>query len=135
MPSIGTSLSLAPEAVEGALTLREGALPHQLFVPRGIQRHSPLLVWLHGSSTGPARVANRQSLPSLLATNRTFADRFPYVALFPCSTCEGDSGSEEAWNPDHWTRLDQLISAVGEQYKTNPRRMVLTGQSVGGRVP
>ncbi|KAG8460564.1 hypothetical protein KFE25_013214 [Diacronema lutheri] len=110
-------------------------LPYQLFVPATRQtepamRPRPLLVFLHGAGDGPFEVMNAQSLPGLLLRNASFAADFPFVALFPCSTC-GTPGVR-GWSEASFRRVDRLISLAMHAHSVDPARVLLTGQSMGG---
>lgn len=90
-------------------------LPYQLFVPMTplsdpAIRTRPLIVFLHGAGDGPFEEMNAQSLPGLLLRNASFAASFPFVALFPCSTC-GTPGVR-GWAEPAFQRVDRLISMV-----------------------
>ena len=117
-------------------------LPSQIFLPVASARKlHPVLVFLHGGGDGPFNVMNRQSLPSLLLNNQTFASQFPFVVITPCSTCSvartttGDgrhATSSRGWTPQNFERVDRLISKVLNEHAGDPTRVSLTGQSMGG---
>lgn len=107
-------------------------LPYQLFVPTaplGADELRPVLVFLHGAGDGPFVEMNQQSLPGLLLRNASFAQSFPFVSLFPCSTCGVGS---RGWNPDSFSRVDRLIEMAIHEHGGDPHRIALTGQSMGG---
>lgn len=116
-------------------------IPSQIFLPavapgRAHARQSgaghvlyPILVFLHGAGDGPFHVMNRQSLPSLLLNNESFAATFPFVAIFPCSTCGGPPGG---WLSTNFEKVDMLIDLVVRWHHGDPERVILTGQSMGG---
>lgn len=104
-------------------------LPSQLFRPRTGHAPHPVIVFLHGGGDGPFDVMNRQSLPSLLLNNQTFADTFPFIVITPCSTC---SGGSHGWTAQNFAKIEELVSRVIVQYKGDPTRVSLTGQSMGG---
>lgn len=104
-------------------------LPSQLFLPRAGQPPYPILVFLHGGGDGPFDVMNRQSLPSLLLNNKSFADEFPFIVIAPCSTCSGNS---RGWTTPNLPKVQQLVARTISQHRGDPTRVSLTGQSMGG---
>jgi predicted peptidase len=111
-------------------------LPYQLFVPHTPVHASPsslkpLIVFLHGAGDGPFEEMNAQSLPGLLLRNASFAASFPFLALFPCSTCH-TPGVRAGWHEDSFARVDRLISQLMTSHAADPSRIILTGQSMGG---
>ena len=105
-------------------------MPAQLFLPR-IQAPGrlPVLVFLHGGGDGPFELMNTQSLPGLLASNESFRASFPFIGLFPCSTC---STVERGWVPANLMRVSTLISRLIKEHHADPHRVALTRQSMGG---
>ena len=122
-------------------------LPYQLFLPPRQASSSallPVLVHLHGSSTGPFAAQRAQSLPGLLARNSSFAAGFRMIGLFPCCSCDARG---EARRPPHkldhtcWYRgstgrrnlalLLELVASVVLTHGGDPQRVSLTGQSAG----
>ena len=106
-------------------------LPSQLFLPRSsTSALRPVLIFLHGLFS----VMNRQSLPHLLLSNRTFAAAFPFIGIFPCSTCGGVHATfaERGWVPSNFEKVDRLLQIVIKEHGGDPTRVVLTGQSMGG---
>lgn len=109
-------------------------LPSQLFLPLSTTSAlRPVLIFLHGGGDGPFNVMNRQSLPRLLLSNRTFAATFPFIGIFPCSTCQGRmTFAERGWVPSNFVKVDRLLEAVLKEHSGDPTRVILTGQSMGG---
>lgn len=107
-------------------------LPSQIFVPRSHASDlRPVIVFLHGGGDGPYDVMNRQSLPSLLLNNHTFARHFPFIVLLPCSTCDSLS-STRGWSSANFDRLERLLELALRRFRGDPTRVYLTGQSMGG---
>lgn len=109
-------------------------LPYQLFIP-SLPRTSalellPMIVFLHGAGDGPFEEMNKQSLPGLLLRNASFARDFPFIALFPCSTC--GFGGTRGWDKAAFERTDKLIAMAMHSHGADPTRIFLTGQSMGG---
>ena len=70
-------------------------LPTRVFVPRTKAGKRPILVYLHGTpqpgdrfdDPGGEGSIREKGFLSKLATNATFAAKFPFVAIVPCSSC------------------------------------------------
>lgn len=120
----------ASEPTGKLLAFASADLPYQLFLPTLATPHRrPAIVFLHGGGDGPFEVMNRQSLPSLLTDNQTFASNFPFVTLLPCSTCRG---SPRGWVGQNFAKVNRLIEMLVHQHRVDPHRIALTGQSMGG---
>lgn len=122
-------------------------IPTTVFMPAAsrVEGRHPIIVYLHGTPpSGRFDEPYTHSLPWLLQSNSTFASHFPFIALFPCSACE-ESGrpvrisgppptsGRVGWVPFNFRRIDALVSATVRLYDGDPHRVVLTGQSYGGR--
>lgn len=130
-------------------------MPYQLFVPLARKMNSirsnkhdgdnrgrrPAIVFLHGTgdvmnALRPFDVMNAQSLPRLLLRNDSFARDFPFVALFPCSTClhakTSGPASPHGWIEANFQRINALISMIIAHHRVDPQRIALTGQNMGG---
>lgn len=127
----------------GELTLVTiGALQYEVFAPatyaagnrlhgKAGRRH-PVLVFMHGrGESGSFHVTNAQSLPLQLSMNRTFAVRFPFLALIP--QCPQACAEKNGWLP-HVQRsiAAALHEVVFERWGGDPERTYLAGQSMGG---
>ena len=98
-----------------------------LYLPQGynqsLQYRWPLILFLHGAGergTDPQDIT-RYSIPAFL----TATPDFPFVVLSPQSP------------PDNWWSnqvdvLDVLLNQIQVTYAVDPRRVYLTGQSMGG---
>ena len=134
------------------------ALPTLIFLPAAARARAaklPIFVYLHGTPPGgrfdvlPS--SNGGGLIGNLLHNETFASRFPFIALLPCSCCdragrpklaeidalkragppptEGDIG----WTPANLVRLEALVEAAAREFGGDRSRVFLTGQSYGGK--
>jgi acetyl esterase/lipase len=87
------------------------------------QRHWPLILFLHGASErgyNPLDIT-RYSIPAFL----TARSDFPFIVLSPQSL------------PDNWwsnqvDMLNALLDQIQTDYAVDPKRIYLTGQSMGG---
>ena len=98
-----------------------------LYLPQGysqsLQYRWPLILFLHGAGergTDPQDIT-RYSIPAFLTTTPDF----PFVVLSPQSP------------PDNWWSnqvdvLNVLLNQIQVTYAVDPRRVYLTGQSMGG---
>ena len=136
MPAAGLRHSVSPGRLQEWTTASDtNMLPSQLFLPLSTTPGlRPVLIFLHGGGDGPFNVMNRQSLPHLLLSNRTFAAAFPFIGIFPCSTCGGVHATfaERGWVPSNFEKVDRLLQIVIKEHGGDPTRVVLTGQSMGG---
>ena len=133
--SAGLRHSVSPGRLQEWTTASDNMLPSQLFLPLSTTSAlRPVLIFLHGGGDGPFSVMNRQSLPHLLLSNRTFAAAFPFIGIFPCSTCGGAHATfaERGWVPSNFEKVDRLLEVVIKEHGGDPTRVVLTGQSMGG---
>ena len=97
----------------------------------------PLILYLHGSGECGAdlNLLLNQPLPKYLAVQ---AD-FPFIVVSPqvaCPVWQKDSYSDYnalAWSwTDHWKALRVLLDELQITYAVDPKRMYLTGISMGG---
>ena len=95
-----------------------------------LSRLLPVLVFLHGGADHSFASMNAHSLPLLLRKNSSFAASFPFIALFPCSSCS--LGLERGWVPSNLDRVTKLISKLVKEYHADRHRIVLTGPWMGG---
>jgi predicted peptidase len=87
-------------------------------------RRWPLIVFLHGSGergTDPS-VLDAQPLPKTLARTT----RFPAIVLSP------QLPPPFVWWSDFVEPVDSLVSRLEAEYRIDPRRVYLTGLSLGG---
>ena len=130
----GHALALAAHDAAGRLHEWEDAaplIPSQIYLPLPAiaEARPPVIVYLHGGGNGAARLMNAQSLPGLLQSNATFRKRFPFIGLFPCSTC---STYERGWVPANLVRVSALLSRLIKEHRGDPHRIILCGQGMGG---
>jgi dipeptidyl aminopeptidase/acylaminoacyl peptidase len=98
-----------------------------LYLPRDYGRDTnrkwPMIVFLHGASergTDPMDIT-RYSIPAFLTTTPDF----PFVVLSPQSP-------PDAWWSGEVDVLDALLNYIQTTYAIDPKRIDLTGQSMGG---
>ena len=134
------------------------ALPAQIFLPNPTARSATAegkrAVALFPPTSPPdggrfdgGSVGDAHSLRGLLRSNATLAARFPFIALFPCSTCDeagaprrqvyGPTGGpprtgDYGWTPQNFERLDALVAAAICVHGGDAARIVLSGESYGG---
>ena len=124
------------QLIEGQLQVWHEAthiIPAQLFLPHNA-RHSkvplPVLVFLHNGEDHSFEQTNTHSLPLLLKQNASFAAKFPFIGLFPCSTCT--SHPDHGWVPPNLARVTRLIAQVVKHQHADRHRVSLTGHGMGG---
>ena len=98
-----------------------------LYLPRDYGRDArvqwPLILFLHGASergTDPMDIT-RYSIPAFLTTTPDF----PFVVLSP-------QASPDSWWSSEVDVLDALLDYIQTAYAIDPKRIDLTGQSMGG---
>jgi predicted peptidase len=108
---------------------REAQIKYLLFLPEGYNGNTdkrwPLIMYLHGGSRRGTDIEKLREpgygLPALVEKNKSF----PFIVLSP-QCPEGE----------YWTDTDDLIALLDEvlkNYAADPRRVYLTGHSMGGR--
>jgi predicted peptidase len=108
---------------------REVQMKYLLFLPEEYNNNTgkkwPLIMYLHGGSRRGTDIEKLREpgygLPALVEKNKSF----PFVVLSP-QCPEGE----------YWTDTDGLIALLDEvlkNYAVDPRRVYLTGHSMGGR--
>ena len=70
------------------------------------------------------------SLPSLLLGNASFAAAFPFIVLMP--QCPAECLEMNRWIPEVLADVDTVLDKIRSAYHGDPKRTVLTGQSMGG---
>ncbi len=94
-----------------------------LYVPSDLKKKPPLLVWLHGASLRGADAGMLLRYgPPAVAEKR---GDFPFLLLSP-QCPEG-----QLWTTDPGPMI-RLIEEVMAEYEVDPRRVYLTGLSMGG---
>ena len=154
----GEKCSASKQLVPGKLQVWPAQpLPAQIFLPKAATAGggetdltrwpplAPVLVFLHGAPPdGRFDEPSSESLRGLLQNNATFAQTFPFVVLFPCSTCDRDgrplrvSGPPPVDGNIGWTKInfayiDRMVEAAINAFGGDPSRVHLTGASYGGR--
>jgi predicted peptidase len=96
-----------------------------LYVPRAYQPDQawPLLLFLHGSGEGgnDVELVRREGLPKLLEHNPDF----PFIVISP------QNPKDVPW-ADDLRELNALIDHVQAEYHIDPKRISITGLSMGG---
>lgn len=102
-------------------------LPYALYLPEGqVPRGGwPLVLFLHGSGER-GRDGRRQTTVGLGPAIQENPRRWPSVVLMP------QCPKEEQWVGEPLEQAYQLLAEVERTYQTNPRRVYLTGLSMGG---
>ena len=124
------------------------ALPTQIFLPAEFTMSSPkwpILLFFHGSPPDGGRFDGGDgSLRGLLRDNASFAARFPFIVLFPCSTCDTSgqprptpAGGPPAtggfgWTSQNFARIDVLLQSTACTHNGDEERVLLMGESYGG---
>lgn len=111
-----------------------GEHKYTVFIPRGYstQKKWPAVLFLHGA--GERGVDG--TLPTTVGLGpaiRARDESFPFVAIFP--QCEDTKGRIlTAWSPDSpdGQRALKILKQVEQDYSIDPKRVVLTGWSMGG---
>jgi len=90
---------------------------------RDPQAQWPLIIFLHGASErgDDPSVITRYSIPAFLTSTLDF----PFVVLSP------QSPPDEWWS-NETDVLDALLNQIQTRYAIDPKRIFLTGQSMGG---
>ncbi len=130
-PSLGQRRAdAAPPAarlVSREVTIGRQVFRYQVYLPPGYTKaHSwPVILSLHGA--GECGTDNRRPAQAALgAAAREYPSRYPCVIVFP------QTRSQTAyWSRDQAQALAALAQTV-QQYHGDPRRLYLTGYSLGG---
>jgi predicted peptidase len=90
---------------------------------RDLQYRWPLIIFLHGASErgDDPQVITRYSIPAFLTNTLAF----PLIALSPQSPLDN-------WWSNETDVLDALLNYIQATYAIDPKRIYLTGQSMGG---
>lgn len=99
-----------------------------LFVPHGYDasKPSPIVLFLHGAGmTGDD--GKKQATTALGKAIRQNPNAFPFLVVFPQS-------QKRTWlaDSDDGKRALAILEEVEKEYKTDPKRVYLTGLSMGG---
>ena len=106
---------------------RTVTMHYLLYLPgdygRDPQAQWPLIIFLHGASErgDDPSVITRYSIPAFLTNTLGF----PFVVLSPQSPLE-------AWWSNQTDVLDALLNQIQATYAIDRKRIILTGQSMGG---
>jgi predicted peptidase len=99
-----------------------------LFVPHDYKPDSepPVILFLHGKGSGGTD-GKKQARVGLAAAIRKDEKKFPSVVVFPQS-------EKDTWaaNSDDAKRAIDILAEVQKEYKTDSKRVYLTGLSMGG---
>lgn len=130
---VGSSaLAAEPEPgkqVEMSFTAKDGGVvPYLFYLPADYDAAKgglPLVLFLHGrgESNGPLSIVSVWGPPQMAARG----DKLPYVLISP------QCPKEDNWRTvTQQTRLTELLDAIIAQTKADPKRIYLTGLSMGG---
>ena len=110
---------------------KEGESKYVVFVPHGYagDREYPLILFLHGAGERgeDGQLPVKQGLGNAI-TFKGGEPKFPAFVVFP--QCKA-GGNWKAGGPDADRALD-ILAEVQKGYKTDPKRVYLTGLSMGG---
>ena len=104
--------------------------PWVTYVPAEYEAESdgpawPLLIYLHGRGE-EGRDGWKQVAVGLGPAILLEPDRWPFLALFPQKPADRHGWTEHEW------RIMKPLQQVRERYRVDPRRIYLTGVSMGG---
>lgn len=105
----------------------EARMKYLLFLPEGLRNNSrkkwPVILFLHGAGEkgNDLEILKRHGIPKVVAEQ----PEFPFVAVSP--QCRERSG----WRT-HLDTIHSLLVSVLQTYPADPRRIYLTGISMGG---
>lgn len=102
---------------------------YQIYVPRGFNRKQtwPVIVALHGGGEYGSD-GMRQTNVGLAPAIRQNPERFPAIVIFPQAKADGKPG----WQTDGGEAAMAALDKTIEEFKGDPKRVVLTGYSAGG---
>ncbi|MCX7602113.1 MAG: alpha/beta fold hydrolase [Meiothermus sp.] len=102
-------------------------LPYALYLPQGQAPRGgwPLILFLHGSGER-GRDGKKQATVGLGPAIQANPKSWPAVVLMP------QCPKEAQWRGEPLARAYELLGQIETQYQTNPRRVYLTGLSMGG---
>jgi predicted peptidase len=99
-----------------------------LFVPHDYKPdvESPIILFLHGKGSGGTD-GKKQARGGLAAAIKKDEKKFPFLVVFPQS-------EKDTWaaNSDDAKRAIDILTEVQKEYKTDSKRVYLTGLSMGG---
>jgi predicted peptidase len=116
-----------PEEFQGKFT-RQVQMKYLLFIPEGYKvnerKYWPLIMYLHGGSRRGIDIEKLREpgsgITALVEKNKSF----PFIVLSP-----------QCPDGEYWTDTEALIALLDEvtkKYLVDPRRVYLTGHSMGG---
>lgn len=102
-------------------------LPYALYMPEGKPPRGgwPLILFLHGSGERGSD-GKKQSTVGIGPAIQEKPDHWPAVVLMP------QCPRGQQWAEKPLEQAYELLNLVEQQHKTNPRRVYLTGLSMGG---
>ncbi len=102
-------------------------LPYALYLPEGKPPKGgwPLILFLHGSGERGSD-GRKQSTVGIGPAIQENLQRWPAVVLMP------QCPKGQQWAGEPLAQAYELLNQVEQQHKTNPRRVYLTGLSMGG---
>ena len=126
--SVGAHVVAQTRPTEGQIAqapVAAGGYPYQLFIPRGYAASGKekwlLLIFLHGSGERGDDVEKVKvhGPPKIVAGH----PGFPFVTVSPLLAADAD------WDE---AKLEALLAAVRKSHRIDPKRIYLTGLSLGG---
>jgi predicted peptidase len=107
---------------------KDGDSKYVVFIPKDYtgEKEYPVILFLHGSgSTGDD--GEKQAKGGLAKAIRDKKSNFPFITVFPQAHTKG-------WNANGSSARDALaiLDEVQKNYKTDKKRVYLTGLSMGG---
>lgn len=105
----------------------KGSLPYALYVPTGKAPRGgwPLILFLHGSGER-GKDGQKQATVGLGKAIQEAPQDWPAVVLMP------QCPQEEQWLGRPLEQAYALLGQIEKEYQTNPKRVYLTGLSMGG---
>ena len=128
------------------------SVAYYLDTDKQFARAFPFL-YLHGGNDGPEVAAKFQSVAYYLETDKQFAKAFPFLFLQPCTECQRDrtmvhrgnflyaaedattrpAFGEVGFTNRNLVRVDRVLEAALAKFQGDPKRVILTSTSYGGR--
>jgi predicted peptidase len=110
--------------------------PYVVFVPHDYDgtKEVPVILFLHGSGETKGDKSNKMPVEVGIGTAIKKREKtFPFLTIIPRAEM-GANGRGRTWgvNSDNANRALAMLDAVTKEYKTDPKKVYLTGLSMGG---